>query len=446
MLIVNGTVLTFGEQPKVIPWGALRLEGDRIAEVGLTSELTARCPAEETLDASGQLVMPGLICSHTHFYGAFARGMALPGPAPHDFRQTLERLWWRLDRGLTLPDVAASAEACLADAIRHGVTTLFDHHASPNAIAGSLDALAEAVERAGLRACLCYEVSDRDGPERMHQGLLENVRWARAARGSTRLAAMMGLHASLTLSDETLRLASSMAEKAGLPCHIHVAEDRADVDDALRRYGLPVVERLRRFGILGEGSIAAHCVHVDGFERDALWEMQTHVAHNPRSNMNNGVGTAAVPSMLRRGLWVGLGNDGFSNNLFQEMQAACLVHKLASGDPQAMPADAVLDLVFTGGTRLARRTFGLPLGQLAPGAAADVITVRHQPITPLHAKNYPWHIIFGVDGCGVENTIVAGRFLMREGQILTLDEEAVAARARQQAGALWQRLTQAQNH
>jgi len=442
MLILNGTLLTFAEGDRVIPRGALRIVGDRITDVGFSSELSARYPGEEVLDATGQLVMPGLICSHTHFYGAFARGMALPGPPPKDFLQILEGLWWRLDKVLTLPDVRASVEVCLVDAIRHGATTLFDHHASPNAIEGSLETIAETVREAGVRACLCYEVSDRDGLDVARQGLTETARFARAAQreGDPHLAGMIGLHASMTLSNATLETAVGLADDLEVGCHIHVAEDMADQRDALKRMGLRVVERLLQHGVLGQMGIAAHCVHVDGYEMDILRETGTHVAHNPRSNMNNGVGTASVPTMLRRGIEVGLGNDGFSNNMFVEMHVAYLVHKLASGDPQAMPADDVLALISGGGAHLAGRYFPGPLGQLAVGAVADVITVGYHPTTPLHEGNYPWHVIFGVDGTDVRTTIVGGRLLMQEGEVLTLDEEAITARSQQLARDLWRRL------
>ncbi|MGQ9584337.1 MAG: putative aminohydrolase SsnA [Anaerolineae bacterium] len=445
MLILNGTLITFVPARPVIPRGGLRLVGDRIADVGPTSELAARYAGDEVLDATGHLVMPGLICSHTHFYGAFARGMALPGSPPRDFPQILERLWWRLDKALTLADVEASAEICLVDAIRHGVTTLFDHHASPRALEGSLETIAGVVRRAGVRACLCYEVSDRDGPEVARNGLTENGKFVRSAQreGNPLLAGLVGLHASMTLSDGTLERAVELAEDLGVGCHIHVAEDGADQQDALKRTGLRVVERLQRLGVLGPMGVAAHCVHVDGYERDLLRETGVHVAHNPRSNMNNAVGTAPVPAMLRLGVEVGLGNDGFSNNLFVEMHAAYLVHKLANKDPQAMPADEVLRLVYGGNVRLAERYFPSPLGRLEAGAMADVITVQYRPPTPLHDGNYPWHILFGVDGTGVRTTIVGGRVLMREGQVLTLDEERITARSRELAKEMWRRIEEA---
>ena len=182
MLITNGQLVTWGEDARIIRDGGLLIEGGRIAEIGSTAELLGKYRGDDIVDAGGMLVMPGNLCAHTHFYGAFARGMAIPGEPPRDFPEILRRLWWQLDRVLTVEDVRYSALVCLVDAIKHGTTTLIDHHASPNALEGSLDVLADAVQQAGLRAVLCYEVSDRDGAEKAHAGIAENVRFIARAR------------------------------------------------------------------------------------------------------------------------------------------------------------------------------------------------------------------------------------------------------------------------
>ncbi|HHH41050.1 MAG TPA: putative aminohydrolase SsnA [Chloroflexi bacterium] len=446
MLITHGRLITFGETNEIIEDGALYIEGDRIADIGPTRALKARYPEAEELNADGQLVMPGLICAHTHFYGAFARGMALVGEPPRTFPEILGRLWWPLDRSLRDLDVRYSTLVCLADAIRHGTTTLIDHHASPYAVHGALDQIADAVEEAGVRACLCYEVSDRDGPDRAQEGIDENVRFIRRVQqgeASPLLAATFGLHASLTLSDETLAECAAAGAELGVGFHIHVAEDLADQEDSLRKSGKRVVERLQAAGILGPQTVAAHAVHVDAWEMAILRETGTWVSHQPRSNMNNGVGVADVPTMLRGGVRVVLGNDGFSNNMFTEMKTAYLVHKLHRRDPRVMPADQVLEVAVANNARLARLFWpAAPLGELSVGAYADVIFVDYHPYTPLTPGNLPWHIIFGVDGSHVTTTIVGGQVLMRDRELLTLDEAAIAARARELAPAVWERYRQ----
>jgi putative selenium metabolism protein SsnA len=442
MLITHARLATLGDSPDLIEDGSLLISKDRIADLGSTADLTARYPDAERWDAEGQLILPASICAHTHFYGAFARGMAVPGEPAADFPQILERLWWRLDKALTLEDVRYSALVCLVDAIRHGTTTLIDHHASPNAIEGSLDVIAEAVQESGLRACLCYEVTDRGGPERARAGIAENVRFAGSrATLESQIAATFGLHASLTLSDETLADCVAAAHDLGLGFHVHAAEDVADQKDALLKSGKRVIHRLRDASILGPCTIAVHCVHVDEEEIDVLAETGTWVTHQPRSNMNNGVGVAPVEAMLHAGVNVGLGNDGFSNQMFAEMKAGYLVHKLTRRDPRAMPGDTVMQLAYTNNARLASVFWPeQALGELRKGAIADLVFLDYHPTTPLTAGNLPYHLLFGVEASMFTATVCAGRVLMRNRRLLTLDEEAITARSRELAAQAWKRI------
>ncbi len=446
-LIIHGTVCTMEDPPRVIEDGAIAIEEDRIMMVGTTAEVRAHYPDAEALDARGQLVLPGSICAHTHFYGAFARGMPLHDDPPSNFPYILRRLWWRLDRALDEKAVRLSALVCLIDAIRHGTTTLIDHHASPSCIDGSLDIIAEAVGEAGLRACLCYEVTDRNGPEGARAGIQENVRFLRRVRewratGDARgafLAASFGLHAAFTVGPETMERAVAEAQALGVGFHIHVAEDAADEGHSLTVYGVRTVERLAREGVLGPQTLCAHCVHVDAVEIDLLARTQSKVSHQPRSNMNNAVGVAPVEAMRRAGVTVGLGNDGFSNNMFAEMKTAYLVHKVHARDPRAMGAEEVLAMAYRENARIASLFWPHPLGVLAPGAYADIILMDYRPYTPLTGENLPWHLIFGVDGSHVTTTICGGRILMKDRQLLTLDEERIAAEARAYAPVIWER-------
>lgn len=441
MLITNGTLCTLGAESKIIENGAIYIEGDRIREIGSSADLSARHPDVETLDAGGRLVMPGSICAHTHFYGAFARGMSLPGDPPKNFVEILQKLWWRLDRALDEDGVRYSALVCLVDAIRSGTTTLIDHHASPNFIDGSLDVIAEAVQQSGLRVCECYEVTDRNGSAGARAGIAENVRFAKAlaARPSPLLAASFGLHASFTVGTQTLERCLAEAHSAGIGFHIHVAEDNADQIDAQQKYDLRVAHRLQEAGVLGEHTLCAHCVHVNDSEIAALAKTHSKVSHQPRSNMNNAVGVARVQAMLDANVCVGLGNDGFSNNMFSEMKAAYLLHKSHAADPRAMGGNTVMQLAYQNNSRIAALFWPHVLGEFTPGAYADVIILDYHPYTPLTAGNLPWQIIFGVDGSHVSSTIVAGKILMRDRKLLTLDEEAIAAKARELAPTIWQR-------
>src|SRR6266704_1273614 len=452
-LIGNGTVVTLGSENHLIEQGAVLVQGSRIGAIGSDTALRQQYPDALYVDANGGLIMPGFLCTHTHFYGAFARGMAIPGEPPRNFPEILERLWWRLDKLLTLEDTRASAEMFLADAIRLGTTCVVDHHASPNAIEGSLDVIAGAVEQAGIRACLAYEVSDRDGSAVTAAGIIENERFIRSLRTTRNqhaeagmIAASYGLHASFTLSPATLERCAAGGADSGVGFHIHVAEDISDENDSIGQYGMRVADRLEANHILGPRSIAAHCVHVNSAEVGRLAETHTNSVHNPRSNMNNAVGRAPAEGMLEAGVNVGLGNDGFSMNMMQEMKAAYLLHKLALADPRAMPADLVLNMAFQKNAHIIDAVFRPfaptfpPVGELSVGAAADIVLLDYLPPTPMSSGNFPWHLIFGMDAHHVNSTMVVGRWLMRNRQLLTIDEARIHARARELSQALWNRM------
>ncbi len=443
LVITNANLITWENPNRVLENQAIYIVGDQIADIGAQAKIVACYPDAKQLDADGKYVMPGNICAHTHFYGALARGMAIPEPAPKEFLEILQKLWWPLDKSLGLEDVKTSAGVMLVDAIKHGTTTLFDHHASPNAIEGSLDTIAEMVSVSGLRAVLCYEVTDRDGRERAQAGIEENLRFLKRCSVDCleggRVTGTFGLHASLTLSDETLDACRQLVPiEVGF--HIHGAEHEVDQYDSLMKSGMRVVDRLHKHGILGPDTIVAHAVHIDARETALLAETGTWVTHQPRSNMNNGVGVAQVESMLRAGVKVGLGTDGFSHAMWEEFKAAYLLHKVWNRDPRRMSGKDVIQVGVYNNANLACRYFpGAVIGELIPGAYADLIFVDYHPSTPLSPENLPWHILFGFHESMVTTTIVAGDVLMHNRKLLTLDEEAITAHARELAPQVWER-------
>ena len=443
MLITNAKLITFDHQATILENYTLYIKDGVILDLGPCHIMSELYPSEDIFNAGGQYVMPGNICAHTHFYGAFVRGMAIPGPAPKDFPEILQKLWWPLDMALDEEAIRYSTLVCLIDAIRHGTTTLIDHHASPNAIDGSLDAIGEAVELSGLRAVLCYEVSDRNGSEGAKAGIAENVRFIKRCNSQggslSRLTATFGLHASLTLSDATLQACrEAVPDQVGF--HIHVAEHTVDENDSLARYGIRVVNRLDRHGLLGNNSIIVHAVHIDEHEIALLADTGTWVTHQPRSNMNNGVGLPPVESMLKRGVKVCLGNDGFSNTMWEEWKTTYLVHKLWQGDPRRMDAAKIIEMGVTNNASLAHTFFSeINLGKIVIGSAADLIMVDYHPYTPLTSENLAWHILFGFHESMVTTTIVAGKILMKDRQLLTLDEDAIMAHAQDLAPKVWAR-------
>lgn len=441
MIITNGKIITWESPNRILDGHAIRIGGSRIEEIAPQAQLLEKYPQEERLDAHSQYIMPGNICAHTHYYGAFARGMAIPGSAPKDFPEILAKLWWSLDKALTLEDVYYSALVCLVDAVKHGTTTLIDHHASPNAIHGSLGEIARAVLQSGVRSSLCYEVTDREGEKGARDGIAENVRFINAVKGDSngRLAATFGLHASLTLSEKTLE-ASRKACPDDVGFHIHVAEHPVDEYDSLAKTNQRVVDRLQRHGILGPRSIAVHAVHVDAREIELLAQSQTWVSHQPRSNMNNAVGMSQPEAMMRSGIKVCLGNDGFSNQMWEEWKTAYLVHKLWNSDPRRMSGSDVVQMAVYNNAELASQQFGVgTIGSLKPGGQADIIFVDYHPFTELTAGNLPWQIIFGFHESMVTTTIAAGKLLMQDRQLLTLDEEKIAFEALKLSRSAWQR-------
>ena len=443
MIIKNGSIVTWGEPNQILVNHEILIRDGVIQAIETADKLSQAHPEEEVLDAGGQMIMPGNICAHTHFYGAFSRGMAIPGEPSKNFSEILANLWWKLDKALDEDGTRYSALTLLIDAIKYGTTTIIDHHASPNFIDGSLDVVYEAVLESGLRSALCYEVTDRDGEERALAGIRENSRFiSRVKSGEIdpMVTAHFGLHASLTVSDETLdRCLEANQDRAGF--HVHAAEGVVDQEDSIAKYGKRVVERFWDKKILSERSILAHGIHLSDREVDLLVQSGSWLTHQPRSNMNNAVGVAEVEKMLNAGVNLCLGNDGFSNAMWQEWFFAYLIQKDHKADPRAMNGYDVIKMAVTNNSRLATQIYeGLRVGVIEPGAAADIIFVDYHPITPLHAGNLPWHILFGFRDGMVTMTMAGGKVLMKDRKLLFMDEQMIAAKSREIAGQTWARV------
>jgi putative selenium metabolism protein SsnA len=442
MIIINANIITWEKPNRIISGNALVISGSIIKEIGTQAELIIKYPEDEVLDANGQWLMPGLICAHTHFYGTFSRGLYIPPPAPTDFPEILQKLWWPLDQSLLAEDVKFSSLVCMIDAIKHGTTTLFDHHASPKFIDRSLEIIDGAFEQTGLRGVICYEVTDRGGIEKAEAGIQENLRMIKKldnAETDHLVRATFGMHASLTLSEETLeRCRTLLPASSGI--HIHTAEHWVDEFDSINKSGLRVIERLSKFGFLGENSIFAHGVHLDHAEIEKLIQTKTWLSHQPRSNLNNAVGLGDVDSQIRAGLRVCLGNDGFSNAMWDEWRTCYLAHKGWNRDPRRMGANTIVDMAVNNNSDLATHFFdGVRIGRIEAGAKADLILVDFDPITDLTIDNLPWQIIFGFRDSMVTTTIVNGKILMKDRKLTTIDEQEVNKKARELSKDVWQR-------
>ena len=433
----NGIVVTLGKNNRVIWNGSVVTDGENIVAVGDAAELKKHYPDAEAVDCTGKIILPGFICAHHHFYSTMARGMAIPGKPASNFVEILERLWWKVDKAIEGEDIKLSAQIPLIECIRNGTTTIIDHHASPSMRDGSLDLIEAAVREAGLRASLCYEVSDRNA---QGGGIAENERFIKKiGKGDGQIAAMMGLHASFTVSDETVETCVGIAKNAGVGCHIHVAEDAADREDSLAKYGVPTVERLRKLGVTGEKSIFVHCVHIDESEMDTIAATKTIVVHNPESNMNNAVGVTQLLKLLGKGILVGLGTDGMASDMLSQMRCAYLLHRLDNHDPRVAFMEAP-QLLLGNNADIVERQFGIRVGELAEGLPADMAILDYYPPTPLDENNFLGHLIFGLTDANVDMTICRGKILMKNKQIISMDEERIAARSRELAPEMWNRL------
>ncbi len=432
-----GTVITdFGGSPTVISDGAVALKEDCIQGVGTFDALNRQWPRAELLDAHGGLILPGLVNLHHHFYSALARGLD-PGIPMHDFGEILKGLWWRLDRALDAETVRLSAALSLADCIRWGCTTVFDHHASPSCLAGSLDLIAGVVKEAGLSAVLCYEISDRNGHIEALSGLQENLQFASGHRENPRVRGRLGLHASFTISDSTLEQVSRQ-RPADLGIHIHLAEDQLDAKLSQERYGETPLDRLGHFGLLDRYALLAHGVHLDPRDVSRVAESGATLIHNPESNSNNAVGHLDLEAALRLGCTVGLGTDGMSSHMLRSLRAAFLGVRAGMGDPTT-GFDTVPGLL-AANVRRAAQIFGEPLlGQLQTGAPADVIVVDGPPPTPVCQNNAFGHLLYGASESVVRHTVARGRVLLKDFRHKTLDVGEIADQARAATPALWER-------
>ena len=438
--IGNGLLITQNRDNPLIENGCVAIEGNKIIDFGPTSALKEKYAGAEYYDAKGRVIMPGLINTHGHIYSALARGMILADAKPsHSFQDILENLWWRVDRHLDLPEIQSSAFATYIDCIKNGVTTFYDHHASAGRMQGSLFAIAGVAKELGIRTSLCYEVSDRDGDAIALEGIRENAGFIAYAKEqkTDMIKGLFGLHASFTLSDATLEKCLEAADGTGF--HVHVAEGIEDLKDSQNKYGKRVVERFFDKHILGQKTIAVHCIHVDAHEMDLLKETDTMVVHNPESNMGNAVGYSQAIEMLQKGILVGLGTDGYTTDMLESLKVANILHKHQLKDPNAAWVESP-QMLFKNNAAICARHFDSPVGIIKKGALADIIVVDYNAPTPVTANNFNSHILFGMMGRNVATTMINGKYVMRERELLTADEERVYAESREVARSFWSRV------
>ena len=439
-LIANGKLITRWEALPYLENGGVAVEGAKILEVGETAALRAKYPDAEFIDAKGMVIMPAFINAHSHIYSGLARGLSIQGHNPTNFYEILDGMWWNIDRHLTLEATRRSAYTTYIDCIKTGCTTLFDHHASYCEIEGSLFAIAEVAKELGVRTCLCYEVSDRDGAAKCDAAIKENGDFITHCEREQdpMVKAMFGGHALFTISDKTFeKMVKENNGRTGF--HIHVAEGMNDVYDSLQKYGARSVNRLLNQGILGPKTLLGHCIHLSPAEMDIIKETGAMVVNNPESNMNNAVGCAPILQMLQRGILVGMGTDAYTFDMLESLKVALIIQRHNACQPNVAWGE-VTDMLFKNNREICARYFPDALGVLKAGAAADVIVMDYKPFTPFSAENIDGHMIFGMVGRQCEITMCNGRLLMRDRRLVGIDEEAVNARTLEVAKKLWGQL------
>jgi putative selenium metabolism protein SsnA len=436
LLITNAQLVTLDDEDRVIAGGSVYVEDSRIVDVG-NVDADALDP-DRTIDADARLVMPGLVIAHHHLYSTFARGFTPPGPSATNFDENLRFLWWKLDAALDSDDVYYSSLLALMDAALAGCTTVIDHHASPSCRDGSLDQVERAFRDVGLSGCLCYEVSDRNRPG---EGIEENERFIRKCRdsGDDQVAAMFGLHASMTLGDATLDRCAAIGNELDVGFHVHAAEDAIDVRTTRERHGKRVLDRFHERGMTGRKSIFVHGTHLEPGEMALLAETDSMLVSNPESNMNNGLPVSPVLDFLRHGVLVGVGTDGMSSHVISQVRAMYMHQRTLHRDPTLAFGESC-DILLRNNRRIANRLFNEPRGALARGQLADIVIYDYVPFTPLRADTFLGHLLFGVGFKRAHTTIARGRVIVENGDLYKLEENDVRAHCVERAAAIWSRI------
>ncbi|HHX69697.1 MAG: putative aminohydrolase SsnA [Miniphocaeibacter sp.] len=438
MIIGNGVLITNDADNNFYDCGAVLVKDNVIEDIGTFEDIKAKYPNEEIVDVEGKIIMPGMICAHSHIYSAYGRGMS-PSQPITDFYTVLENQWWRLDKLLTTEDVKLNALTTYIESIRNGVTTLIDHHAGPNSVEGSLFTIREAALETGMRTSLCYEVTDRDGIEIAEKGIKENVDFIKACQEDDKgdmVKGLFGIHASFTVSDDTLYKSREAMEGVYDGYHVHVAEGIEDQYECLEKHGKRVVNRLHDFDMLGPNTLAVHCAHVSQAEMDILKHTNTKVVTNPESNMNNAIGAPPTIKMMEEGIVVGLGTDAYTNDMFESLKVANILqsHNVCKPGVGFMPA---IEAQFKNNPIILAQYYNKPVGKLEKGAYADLITLDYFPHTPINANNWYGHSLFGFTGRLVIDNMINGKFVMKNREIQNVDVDAIHARSAERAAEVW---------
>ena len=428
LVVRNATVVTVDAQRRVVPEGAVAVQGGRIVAVGAAAEVEARYRGREVLDAGGGIVLPGLINAHTHAPMVLFRGIA------DDLKlmDWLQKYIFPAEaRNVTAEFVKAGTRLAALEMIRSGTTTFVDMYYFE-------DQVAEVAKEAGMRAVAGETIIGFPAPDNktVADALAYTERFLERWAGDPLVVAAVAPHSTYLADPEALRASRALADRYGAPILIHLSESADEQAQVKERYKKTPTEHLRDLGILRKGLLGAHGIWLSAADRAILKDAGAGVAHCPQSNMKISSGPAPVREMLAEGLRLGLGTDGAASNndldMFEEMLTAALLAKHVTGDPTVAPAAAVLEMATLGGAR----ALGMEdrLGSLEAGKRADLIVVdlAAPRLHPLY--DAVSHLVYAAKGADVRHVVVEGKVVMRDRKVTTLDEAAVLSDAERLRG------------
>ncbi|MCX7641990.1 MAG: putative aminohydrolase SsnA [Elusimicrobiales bacterium] len=436
IVITNGIIFRGFTRPTILKGHDIVIEDGVIKNITKNYKKSNR---DYIIDASNCIVMPGFVNPHMHFYSALVKGISSVKKSKN-FIEVLKNLWWKVDKALDKDSTYYSAAVSIISAIKHGVTTIIDHHAGPGYVRGSLFTIKEVVEKFGVRAALCYEVSDRDGKKIRDEGIKENedfIKYVKSKKYNPFINAMFGLHASFTLEDDTLKKSNEIALKYGVGFHVHCAESYKDEEICMKRYGMRVVERFKKFSVTGPLSIFAHCVYVNKEEIKILRSTKTSVVVNPQSNANNAVGISDVISFIKEGILTGLGTDSMTTNMLEEARVGLWLSHLKNSNP-SVGFSEIINLLHN--NVIIANKFFKNIGEISEGFSADIVVFDYNPTTPINDNNFNGHLIFGISQSSCRDVICGGNILMENRKIRFIDENEIYFKSREVAEKLWKRI------
>lgn len=436
IIIQHGLIITMDKNRTILKDGAIAIDGDRIVGVDNTEKIKQIFKAEEKIDAKGKIVLPGLICGHSHMYVALTRGM--PASWPATFIEVLERVWWPLiENQLTKEDIYISSLFSASMMLKNGTTCISDIIEAPYAIPNALQYAERALKKVGMRAILSFESTERISEENGRLGITENMNFMKNLKKDSLTRGMFCVHTTFTCSPEMLKNVRNLADKYGCGIQFHLEEGAYEVEYVKKHFNKLPAEYLRDLGFLKQDVLAAQCVFLTDKEIKILAEKDVKIAHNPVSNMAIGAGFAPVVELMNKGATVCLGNDGGLLDMFEIMRIASLVHKGVKRDPSVITANQALEMATINGAK----SLGLQkdIGSLEAGKKADLIVLSPKFPAPINPENVVPYIVNYAVGNDVDTVMVNGHIVVDKKELKTVDEQAVVNETREAAEALWQR-------